>query len=123
LFYGSQPEWKKHLHSFGEIAIFKHHTKIQSKIKNRGFPGFCVGPADDHKGNVYTFWNPITRSSVHSRSAVFPKKNYAEIYQLAKSEIAKQIAGIDEPDMEVYDEDDDTIPEDNDGNHLSSSRH
>jgi hypothetical protein len=67
-----QPVWINHLHTFSEIAIDKHLTNMKSsKIKNKGFPGIYVGPADDHKEEVYTFWNPRTRCSVHSRSGVF----------------------------------------------------
>jgi hypothetical protein len=31
LFYGENPEWIPHLHSFGEIAVVKIPDKIQSK--------------------------------------------------------------------------------------------
>jgi hypothetical protein len=43
LFYGTQPVWINHLRTFGKIAIVKHPTKMQSKIKNEGFPGIYVG--------------------------------------------------------------------------------
>jgi hypothetical protein len=75
---------------------------------------FSFVSLNNHKGEVYTFWNPVTRCSVHCSSAVFLQKKY----QLTKSEIAKLIAGIDDPDKETYDEDEDIIPEDAEGNQI-----
>jgi hypothetical protein len=34
LFYGENPAWIPHLHSFGEIAVVKLPDKIQSKLSN-----------------------------------------------------------------------------------------
>jgi hypothetical protein len=48
-----------------------------------------LGPAEDHKGDTDTFWNPITKHVVESRSAVFLQKTYANFQKLDKSQIAK----------------------------------
>jgi hypothetical protein len=118
LFYGENPTWIPHLHSLGEIAVVKLTDKIQSKLKTGDFQGIYLGPAEHHHGDVYSFWNPITKCSIQSRTAVLLKQTYGEFYKIDKSEIAKQMAGIMDPSKEVFDEDEDDIPEDDEGNQI-----
>jgi hypothetical protein len=61
LFYDYNPAWLPHLQSFGENAIVNKPKKIHAKLKNRGFPDIYLGPAADHKEDVYNYWNPKTR--------------------------------------------------------------
>jgi TFIIF-interacting CTD phosphatase-like protein len=76
-------------------------------------------PAENHKGDVHSFWNPVTRCSVQSRTGVLLKQKYGEFYKISKSDIAKQVAGIMDPINEMYDEDEDVIPEDEEGNQIN----
>ena len=51
---------KLRLHVFGEMAIIANRDKIVSKLANRGKPCVYVGPAVDHSGDVFRFFNPET---------------------------------------------------------------
>jgi hypothetical protein len=76
MYYGYIPEWAEHLHSFGEIAIVKSTTKMKAKLANKSFPAIHLGSSVDHKGDTSIFWNPKTKHSLESRSAVFNQQNY-----------------------------------------------
>jgi hypothetical protein len=58
LWHGEDAPWMDNLQPFGTIAIVKHNRKIQSKLKDRGYPAIYIGPAADHSGEVHEFWNP-----------------------------------------------------------------
>jgi hypothetical protein len=77
-----------------------------------------LGPAEDHKGDTYTFWNPITKHVFESHSAIFLQQSYANFHKLDKSQVAKQFATIADELNEMFDVDEDVTPEDEDGNHL-----
>jgi hypothetical protein len=55
MYHGETPKWIPFLRAFGEIAIVKTPTKLQAKLTNSGIPGIYLGPAEDHKGDTYTF--------------------------------------------------------------------
>jgi hypothetical protein len=118
MYHRETPKWVPFLKAFGEIAIVKTPTKLQAKLTNRGVPAFYLGPAEDHKGYTYTFWNPITKHVFESRSAIFLQQTYAEFHKLDKSQIAKQFATIKDSLNKMFDEDEDVTPEDDEGNHL-----
>jgi hypothetical protein len=86
VFYDYNPAWLPNLHSFGKMSIVKKPKKIQAKLKNRGFPAIYLGPAEDHKKDVYNFSNPKTRQCIQSRTAVFLHCKYSEYYNIAKSD-------------------------------------
>jgi hypothetical protein len=48
LWHGEDPPWMDNLQPFATIAIVKHNRKIQSKLKDRGYPAIYIGPAADH---------------------------------------------------------------------------
>jgi hypothetical protein len=60
MYHEETPKWINFLRAFGEIARVKTPAKLQAKLTNRGIPGIYLGPVEDHKGDTYTFWNPIT---------------------------------------------------------------
>jgi hypothetical protein len=97
LFYGSNPKWVLHLHSFGEIAIVKNNKKIKSKLENKGFPAIYLGPAEDHKEDVYNFWNTKTRSHFQSRTAIFLQMSYGEYYKIDRDQRAYNLNAISDP--------------------------
>jgi hypothetical protein len=118
MYHEETPEWIPFLRAFGEISIVKTTTNLQAKLTNRGIPGMYLGPADDHKGDTYTFWNPITKDIVESHSAIFLNQTYAEFQKLDKSQIAKQVATITDELNEMFDEDEDVTKEAIEGEYL-----
>jgi hypothetical protein len=70
-----------------------------------------LGPAEDHKGDTNTFWNPITKHVFESSSAIFLDQTYAAFHKLDKSQISKQVATIKDELNEMFDEDEDVIKE------------
>jgi hypothetical protein len=85
MYHEETPKWINYLRAFGEIAIVKTPPKLQTKLTNRGIPGIYLGPAENHKGETYTFWNPITKYIFESRSAIFLDQTYMEFHNLDKS--------------------------------------
>ena len=69
LFYNDEPKYKKHLRSFGEMAVIaiSDGKKMRSKLDTRGKTGICVGYADDHAGNIYRFINIQMKKIILSR--------------------------------------------------------
>jgi hypothetical protein len=67
LYHEETPKWINFLRAFGEIAIVKTPAKLQANLTNRGIPGIYLEPAEDHKGDTYTFWNPIAKHVFESR--------------------------------------------------------
>jgi hypothetical protein len=63
-------------------------------LDHKGFPAIYLGPSEDHKGDTNVFWNPKTKHSLKSHSAVFLQQNYATFNKLDKSEITTQFAAI-----------------------------
>jgi hypothetical protein len=74
--------WIPFLRAYGEIAIVKTPNRLQAKLQNREIPGIYLGPAEDHKGDTYTFWNLITKHLFESRSAVLLQQTYDNFHKL-----------------------------------------
>jgi transposase InsO family protein len=104
LWHDEDPPWMDNLQPFGTIAIVKHNRKIQSKLKDRGYPAIYIGPAADHSAEVHEFWNPKTKRRCQARNAIFLKQTYSEYYKLPVTEIANLLASLDET-TQVYDDD------------------
>jgi hypothetical protein len=77
----------------------------------------------DHKVDTYVFWNPKTKHSLESRSAVFLQQNYGTFNKLNKSEIATQFSAITDELTQMYDTDEDVTPVDEEGNNLPNLSH
>jgi len=58
--FGSNPWWTKHLKLFGEAGMVKTSTGTSVKLANRGVQCMMVGYAENHDGDVYWMWNPLT---------------------------------------------------------------
>jgi hypothetical protein len=95
---------------------------MQAKLANKGFPAIYLGPSVDHKGDNYVFWNPKTKHSLESHSAVFLQQSYGTFNKLDKSEIATQFAAITDGFTQMYDTDEDVTP-DEEGNNLPNLTH
>jgi hypothetical protein len=77
--------------------------KIQAKLDNRGIPGLYLGPAEDHRGDAYQFWNPLTKHSCESRLAVCLQQSYAEFHKMDCSLVVKKIAEMHNELDEIFD--------------------
>lgn len=58
--FGSNPRWVKHLRLFGEAGTLKIATGTTAKLADRGVQCMMVGYAENHDGDVYLMWNPLT---------------------------------------------------------------
>jgi hypothetical protein len=92
MYHEETPKWIPCLRAFGDIAIVKTSTKHQAKLTNRGIPDIYLVPAEDHKGDTYTFWNPMTKNVFESCSAIFLEQTYANFHKQDNSQISKQVA-------------------------------
>ncbi len=52
------PKFVKHLRTFGEAGIVKNRK--DGKVGDRGITMVLVGYADEHAGNCYRMYNPVT---------------------------------------------------------------
>jgi hypothetical protein len=52
------PKFVKHLRTFGEAGIVKNGK--DGKVGDRGITMMLVGYADEHAGNCYRMYNPVT---------------------------------------------------------------
>jgi hypothetical protein len=77
-----------------------------------------LGPAEGHKGDINSFWNPITKHVVESCSVVFLQQTYDYFQNLVRSQIAKQVAIITDELNEMFDNYEDVTPVDDEGKNL-----
>jgi hypothetical protein len=112
------PTWLPHLKTFGKIAIVVITLKIQAKLDYRGIPGIHLGPAEDHKGDTYQFWNPLIKHNCESCLAVVLQQSYAEFHKMDCSLVVKKIAEIKNKLDEMFNEDGNVIQEDELGNQI-----
>jgi hypothetical protein len=118
MYHQETPKWLPHLKKFGEIAIVEIPLKIQAELDNCGIQGIYLGPAEDHKGDTYQFWNLLTKHSCESRLAIFLQQSYAEFHKMDRRLIVKNIAEIHNELDEMFHEDEDVIQEDELGNQI-----
>jgi hypothetical protein len=72
-----------------------------------------LGPAEDCKGDTYSFWNPITKHVIELRSAICLQQTYVEYHKLDISQFAQQFESFTDELNETFDEDEDVTPVDN----------
>jgi len=58
--FGSNPWWTKYLRLFGEEEKVKMAIGTAAKLADRGVQCMMVGYAENHDGDVYLMWNPLT---------------------------------------------------------------
>ena len=56
-----------HLQPFGRVAYITNRSKIKAKLEPKSFKCIFVGYADDHSGDTYKFYNPVTKTTFLSR--------------------------------------------------------
>ena len=79
-FYGKNPGYAAHLHTFGEIGVVADWTnkKGRSKITPRGKTCMFLGYPEDHSGNCFKFMNLITKEVMLSKDVQWLNKLWAE---------------------------------------------
>ena len=60
-------KWLKALVQFGRLGIVNKRTKLNSKMKEKGYPAMMVGYAHNHGPGTYKMYNPQTNRIVMSR--------------------------------------------------------
>jgi hypothetical protein len=71
IFYGHDPKFTGNLHTFGEFAVIKKASPIQSKLKDKGVKVMFLGYARDHGSDVFRFWKMDTNKVVLSRDVTW----------------------------------------------------
>jgi len=72
--FGSNPWWTKHLRLFGEAGTVKTATGTSAKLADRGVQCMMVGYAENHDGDVYQMWNPLTQRVHVTRDIIWLKQ-------------------------------------------------
>ena len=57
---GKLPPFAKHLRTWGEAGTVKLKTNTTTKVENRGVTCMMIGYAEDHAGDCYRMYNPLT---------------------------------------------------------------
>ena len=78
------PAWAQHLRTPFEAGTVTIHTTLNNKQVRKGVPCVFVGYLDDHPGDCYQMWDPVTKRVHKTRDVVFlhrmffaPKSPYA----------------------------------------------
>ena len=95
-FFKSQQKFSSHLRTFGEIGIVLNKQKIKSKLSDRGFRAIFVGYADNHAGDVYKMYNPVTSKVTLTRDVRFLGKYYGELKNLLNDDEEPEIEEIED---------------------------
>ncbi len=80
------PKFVKYLSTFSEAKIVKNRK--DGKVGNRGITMLCVGYADEHAGNCYRMYNPVTSGVNVTQDIIwlghmyFTTDNFEKIYVL-----------------------------------------
>ena len=112
--FGQNPRWVKHLRLFGESGTVKIVTNTSPKLSDKGVQCMMVGYAENHDGDVYRMWNPVTRWVHVTRDVIWLRqmmfqKRVEEDYGRMPEEIETailELQGREEPEEigEVQDE-------------------
>jgi hypothetical protein len=68
------PLFVKHLRIFGEAGIVKYMK--DGKVGDRGITMMCVGYAEEHTGNCYRMYNPVTPQICESCNIIWMGRMY-----------------------------------------------
>ena len=79
------PKWVNHLRRWGEACVANSRRKEEGPHVDRGAVCMFVGVSDEHAGDVYTLWDPLTDRTKCSRDVRWLNRWY---YQAPLAEIA-----------------------------------
>jgi hypothetical protein len=73
---GKNPEFAKHLRTWGEAGTVKVKTGTTPKLDDRGVQCMFVGYALNHAGDVYEMWDPKTKRVHVMRDVIWLKRMF-----------------------------------------------
>ena len=73
---GKNPAWAHQLRTPFEAGTVTIHTKIRNKSVRKGIPCVFVGYLNDHPGDCYQMWDPVTKRVHKTRDVVFLHKMF-----------------------------------------------
>jgi hypothetical protein len=73
---GKNPEFAKHLRTWGEAGTVKIKTKTTPKLADRGVQCMFVGYALNHPGDCYRMWDPETGGIRETRDVIWMKRMF-----------------------------------------------
>jgi hypothetical protein len=74
--FGVNPKWVKHMHVWGEAGTVSVKESKHPKVKNKGVKMMFVGYPDDHPGDCFTMWDPVTERTHCTRDVIFLGKMF-----------------------------------------------
>ena len=104
-YYGSQPNYARHLKVFGEIGIYKDNSKRKRpKLENKGKYRMLLGYADNHAGDVFRMLNLSTNKVIVTQDITWTQKMYGDHIGLKRSKYRETVLKLM---MEPNDDDED----------------
>jgi hypothetical protein len=71
---GKNPDFAKHLRTWGEAGTVKTKTAKTPKLMDSGVQCMFVGYALDHSGDCYRMWDPVTKRVHETRDVIWLKR-------------------------------------------------
>jgi hypothetical protein len=87
-FGNANPEFSKHLRTWGEAGTVTLKTKGTSKVGDRGIACIMVDYSSNHTGDVYEMWNPTTNRIHTTRDVIWLRRMFYEVPQHVGPKIA-----------------------------------
>jgi hypothetical protein len=84
------PSFVKHLRTFGEAGIMKNMK--DGKVGDRGITMMFVGYAEEHTGNCYRMYNPVTLQICELRDIIWMRRMYFTTENCKKTKALPVIA-------------------------------
>ena len=113
--YGSNPEFAKHLRTWGEAGTVKVKTKTTPKINDRGVQCMFVGYALNHPGDCYRMWDPKTGRVHETQDIIWLKRMFYE-KSMKKNDIIVHQIEIEDTEDQYEDTPDTEVGEGNNNN-------
>jgi hypothetical protein len=70
------PKFSQYLHTWGEVGTIK--TGKVGKTGNQGATCMLIGYANNHEGNCYDMWNPVTNQVSKTHDLIFLQRMFYE---------------------------------------------
>ena len=74
--FGTNPSFANHLRTWGEAGTVKLKTSTTPKMHTKGTACMFVGYTNDHTGDCYRMWNPITNMVHETRDVLWLNRMY-----------------------------------------------
>ena len=87
---GTNPDFSKHLRTWGEAGTVKLKTNMTPKLEDRGATCMMVGYALDHPGDTYRMYDPKTKGVHVTRDIIWLRRMYYDPSVNQEAEIGEQ---------------------------------